>query len=528
LFGVWLSVLGVGGGVAGTALIIIINQVIRLDPHNAHFYAFLFLVYAVMIVLYFGMQKVYQSLLIRISQKLIWEIRLSILDNIRRAALDRFQRIEISEVYSVLTTDAANISFISNALATMITSGVTVVLCLAYLAWLTFAGFLITLLVMVLIVAIYFIRQQSIMKQLHKARDKEEEFFKYLQHLLYGIKEVKMDSRRNDDLYWNYLKRTASDAESLKVRSNISFMDNSLLGQLYFFVVLGAFLFVFPAFNIHLLSNTPQYILVTLYLMAPGQTIAQLVPYFSLANIGIDRFQRIKQKISGTGETIQAPGSFDGQHFRKVSFNNISYSYYKEEGDPEANFSIGPLNLEINRGEVLFISGPNGSGKSTFVRLITGLYTPSVGEIHVDHVKITEGYFQDYRNMFIPVYTDNYLFDRIYGYPAIDPEYVNGYLREMGIFSKVQFENDRYSTIDLSEGQKKRVGLVSALVEDKPIFVFDELAANQDPGFKHYFYHTLVPSLKEKGKTVIVITHDDRYFHLADRHYIMENGLIRN
>jgi putative ATP-binding cassette transporter len=89
---------------------------------------------------------------------------------------------------------------------------------------------------------------------------------------------------------------------------------------------------------------------------------------------------------------------------------------------------------------------------------------------------------------------------------------------------KTQFAEDRFTTLDLSMGQRKRLALVVALLEDRPIVVFDEWAAEQDAGFRRRFYEEIIPQLKRDGRTVIAVTHDERYFHVADRVLKMDYG----
>jgi len=72
------------------------------------------------------------------------------------------------------------------------------------------------------------------------------------------------------------------------------------------------------------------------------------------------------------------------------------------------------------------------------------------------------------------------------------------------------------------------LALLVSLVEDKELYLFDEWAADQDPEFRDVFYNKLLPELKSRGKLVIVISHDDRYFHKADQIVKLEQGAVYN
>src|SRR5690606_27967207 len=101
------------------------------------------------------------------------------------------------------------------------------------------------------------------------------------------------------------------------------------------------------------------------------------------------------------------------------------------------------------------------------------------------------------------------------------------HLAQLQLDHKVRVENGTFSTLRLSQGQRKRLALLVAYLEDRPFYVFDEWAADQDPVFKKIFYTEILPSLKAKGKTVIAITHDDGYFHVADRCFKFEDGKLK-
>jgi putative ATP-binding cassette transporter len=118
------------------------------------------------------------------------------------------------------------------------------------------------------------------------------------------------------------------------------------------------------------------------------------------------------------------------------------------------------------------------------------------------------------------------LFGKLYGLRDLDPGQVNALLERMQLDTKTAYVDGRFTSLNLSTGQRKRMGLLIALLEDKPICVFDEWAAEQDPEFRSYFYEELLHQLKEEGKTIIAVSHDDRYFHHADKIIKMEYGQL--
>ena len=209
--------------------------------------------------------------------------------------------------------------------------------------------------------------------------------------------------------------------------------------------------------------------------------------------------------------------------FNILSIDKMQFSYSSTNG---AAFGVGPFNEKIQRGELLFVIGGNGSGKSTFLKLLTGLYYPQEGGLSVDDTLIEAGNYAAYRSLFSIIFTDFHLFDKFYGVPDVDAQTVNEWLEKMQMQHKVEYKNGGFTSTNLSTGQRKRLAFIAAMLEDRPILVMDEFAADQDPQFRQYFYETLLGEVKSMGKTIIAVTHDDHYFHVADRVWKMDEGRI--
>jgi putative ATP-binding cassette transporter len=217
-------------------------------------------------------------------------------------------------------------------------------------------------------------------------------------------------------------------------------------------------------------------------------------------------------------EKIRPLGHWDG-----LSYMGIAYAY----GDAENSFMLGPLDIELSRGEITFIVGGNGSGKSTLGKILSLHYMPSQGDIFFGQAKIDRTSLESARQCISAIFTDYYLFDRLLDSAAQwDVARLEGYLHRLGLQNKVKIEQGRFSTLALSDGQRKRLALLVAFVEDRDVYIFDEWAADQDPVFKEVFYSELLPELKRNGKVVVVISHDDRYFHVADKLIVMEEGRV--
>jgi putative pyoverdin transport system ATP-binding/permease protein len=249
------------------------------------------------------------------------------------------------------------------------------------------------------------------------------------------------------------------------------------------------------------------------------------IPAMERAYLAAERIEQLGFKLNAVkSESLGAVSDVD-KAWRRLDLVDVTHSYRQDGGNTE--FQLGPINLTIYPGELIFLVGGNGSGKTTLVKLLMGLYEPESGEIRVDHKPVTMANRDDYRQQFSAVFFDFYLFERLFG---IDAKHVDAesqkYLDLLQLSNKLQVKDGQLSTIELSQGQRKRVALLNAYLEDRPIYIFDEWAADQDPQFKEIFYYELVPELKTRGKTVIVISHDDRYYALADRLIKLESGKI--
>ncbi|MEN8219997.1 MAG: ATP-binding cassette domain-containing protein [Pseudomonadota bacterium] len=197
------------------------------------------------------------------------------------------------------------------------------------------------------------------------------------------------------------------------------------------------------------------------------------------------------------------------QTFQEIRLADITFHYREKSG--KSLFSIGSINMTIKQGEMLFIVGGNGSGKSTLLKLLTGLYYPATGFLYVNDDEIDSSNYQSYRELFAIIFTDFHLFDRLYGLGEVDESRLKSLLRLMELNKKTKYIDGKFH-LELSTGQKKRLAFIAAVLEDKPIYIFDELAAYQDPQFRKQFYEVILPDLKKQGKTIIAVTHDDKCF----------------
>ena len=249
------------------------------------------------------------------------------------------------------------------------------------------------------------------------------------------------------------------------------------------------------------------------------------MPQYFIASISIVNIEKLDALIDSFDPYIPPKAPQAPADFKEIVLDSVTFRYNDENGD--LLFQMGPLDFSFNKNEIIFITGGNGSGKTTLMKLLTGLYYPTDGSVSIDGSILTRQTYPSYRECFATIFTNFYIFKKLYGLEDIDEDKVNELLQKMEIDKKTEYLNKRFTKINLSTGQRKRLAYITALLEDKPIYIFDEWAADQDPAFRKQFYTRFLNDMRLMGKTVIAVSHDDRYFDKADRIIAMEEGKIR-
>jgi putative ATP-binding cassette transporter len=262
-----------------------------------------------------------------------------------------------------------------------------------------------------------------------------------------------------------------------------------------------------------------------LYMKSPLEQLVDNIPNLSRAKVAFRRINELSQRFStAEPDLLGGTATPTAPELESIELRQVRYDYPQAAGSQP--FHLGPIDLSIRRGEIVFIVGENGCGKTTLIKLLLGLYAPQHGEIRLNGQAVQAERRDDYRQLFTTVFTDYYLFDELLQGRSELPQEALKYLERLDIAHKVGIRDGAFTTTDLSTGQRKRLALVNAWLDDRPVLVFDEWAADQDPAFRRVFYTELLPELKRQGKTIIVISHDDRYFDVADQLVHMHAGHV--
>ncbi|MGZ9709215.1 cyclic peptide export ABC transporter [Glaciimonas sp. GNP009] len=345
--------------------------------------------------------------------------------------------------------------------------------------------------------------------------------------IINGGKEMRLSTMKSESVFQLY-RQLSDETEVLVVDAGRNLAKMILLANIVTYGMLGTAVFVLPHHVQHSEKIIFQLVPTLLFCTGPlGKILAQL-SMFVRAELGLASINEINAQFGQnvavlTENARKAALALNG--FKRIDYRNITYSYQDRSG--ENSFTSGPWDLHLNRGELVFLVGGNGSGKSTALRLITGLYHADGGNIAVDGKVLDEFTFVGLREQFSAIFGNFHLFDRLYGLEDIDADTVKQLINDMELTGKVEYENGRFIDLNLSTGQRKRLALIAALLEDRPVYAFDEWAAEQDVHFREVFYRKILPQLKQQGKTVVAVTHDERYWELADRIVRFDQGRIQ-
>ena len=467
-----------------------------------------------------------QMMSVKFSQKAVAGMRRTLVRSILGAPLRQLEEIGSARLVVALTDDIYNVT---QALLAVPVTAVNVALLLggaAYLGWLSWE-LLLGLAVFAIAGSIgYSLLSKGAFRSLNRAREEEDRLFGHFRALTEGVKELKLHRNRRSVFLARDIDAATAGFERHNVVAENRFIFAQHWSHLLFFAVIGIMLFSIPALpNVSGVART-GYVITALYLMGPLAGALSSFALFGRANIALRKIEELGAKLQESkADASLSPAIAKNRPFESLELVDVTHTYRQEQSDN--HFMLGPINLTFQPGELAFIVGGNGSGKSTLAKLLTGLYVPESGVIRLNGESVTDANRDDYRQIFSTVFSDFFVFETLLGleHPQLDAR-AKEYLATLNLDRKVRVCDGAFSTTALSQGQRKRLALLTAYLEDRPFYLFDEWASDQDPQFKDFFYTRLLPDLRANNKAVVVITHDDKYFHLADRVIKLDCGQV--
>jgi len=519
-----VAVAVIAGLVNGYVVSIAIGTAKKLQPGTLNIREFL--MFAVCMVTFWITKGYVLNRTTSIVEGIVREVRLRIMRKIRNTPLLVFEGMDRGRIYATLSTDAVAISVSSGAIINATSAVVMLGFVIAYIGILSVMALIITAAFIAIAVFAYLQRSHQVNAQMREAALRENEFFENLTGLLHGFKDFKLNRAKSEDFFGEELLKLVSSTAELRIKAGWAMNQGVLIGQTFLFFTVGGVLFLLPNLTPGDIAIVVPVIAVVLFAAGPIGDVVVAIPALAKAQASIENIQRLEADVDSKQselEILAAQAPVDLGPFETIRCEHLAFQYPRNGTRP---FALQPFSFQLKRGEVVFVVGGNGSGKSTFLKLVTGLYQPLQGERYFNEQRVTEGTMGAYRNLFAPIFTDFHIFPRVLGHHAYDPAVVDRLLQRMELAGITGLADRRITNLNLSTGQKKRLALILAYLDDRPIYVFDEWAADQDPVFRRFFYETLLREMKEQGKTILAVTHDDHYFHVADRVLKMEYGQL--
>ncbi len=507
--------------ICGVLLVSQINTALTLENHTAAL-AWTFAGLAVMAMLSRTLSLV---LFERLSQHALAELRRYISSRVLATDFRRLEIIGGAKVQSALSEHSTNVAQFFVILPAILTNAVTVVGCMIYMAMLSWQIFLAAVVTVGLGSLGYHLVHLRAIRHLNRASTEQDRLFGHFRSLTDGAKELRLHARKRSAFNDQVLGQSIEQVRRSRALGMSMFVASTSWGKFLFFAFIGLVIFV-------LVGDMPDrsrvmtgFALIFIYMVVPLEILLLNIPRANLARVAAERIDDITRHIPSAANAAAAGPPRPLCGFENLTLQAVTHRYYHERSDEV--FELGPLDLAFQPGSVTFLIGGNGSGKTTLAKLLVGLYAPESGEVLLDGKRIDDQSRDQYRQLFSAIFSDFHLFDRLLELQRTDlDEAGNRLLRRLHLQHKVKVSGGAFTTRALSQGQRKRLALVVACLEDRPFLVFDEWAADQDPVFREVFYRQLLPELKAREKTVLVISHDDRYFHLGDRLLKLEDGQL--
>jgi putative ATP-binding cassette transporter len=457
-------------------------------------------------------------------EAIIHKIRVRLMDYVRRSELLPLEAIGRAEIVGAITRETAVLTQASNTLA-FAAQGALLIICVTiYVAYLSFLAFVLAVIIVGIGASLFHAKTRQLSIEQREASIWENKLLDRLTDLMDGFKEVRLNSARSEGLYQDIIEVSRS-AANIKIRTQSETYKRMILLQSSLYTLLGAVAFVVPSVTVTLGEGAiTKTITALVFIVAACFGLVQSIPIVARANAAAERIDDLEILLrESAGHAEIEPQTL--KQFNKIEIDNVEFRY--ADRFSEAAFKVGPFNFTLNRGDLVFLTGGNGSGKSTFFKILAGFYRPASGEIRLDGLPVSDRTRDDYRGLIAAIFPDFHLFHKLYGVPDPDMAEVDRMLAEFKLLDKTRIVGDEFSTVDLSSGQRRRLALIVARLENRPILLLDEWAADQDPEFRRKFYFEFLPALNRAGMTIVAISHDDRYIEemkVPCRRLHMEEG----
>ncbi|UAA39973.1 cyclic peptide export ABC transporter [Paraneptunicella aestuarii] len=464
-----------------------------------------------------------QTLLSRVAIEMTKRLRMDMYRRISRLPIQDLERIGPSRLMAGITADIPGVISGAAVFPELVVNIATLLGLLGFLIYLNLPVFVFIILTILAGAMTYQLPIYIGSKYIERARHRFDLIHESIRGLIYGAKELKINQQRQQSYLNQDLFKLEQDQAQDDKRGQTFIVFGTTYGNLISFFAIGCVTYVMANYYALSQEHLTGVVMVMLYITGPIAALINAVGPIARASVSARKLQGLKQDMP-----VEAGWGKDGViDCERLALKGLTFAYQNKNLDE--SFHVGPIDLTLNRGEITFLVGGNGSGKTTLAKMLSLHYLPESGSLLFDDIEVTPENREACRQSVSAIYTDFYLFTRLFGIdnPQIQA-LANRYIQDLHLSGKVEVRDGQFSGTALSDGQKKRLALLVTYLENRSIYVFDEWAADQDPVFREIFYRQILPSLKAMNKLVIVISHDDRYFDVADKVVRMENGKVHS
>jgi putative ATP-binding cassette transporter len=534
-----ITVLSVLSGLASTAVLFIVTTAF----FSAVPVGYLLYYFVLAFLLSAGGKRIVEAKMIKIVNNIALDLRIDLINKIFSTRYQMFEKVQDGRIFTTLNGDTGVLANSAGFIIEFITSVITAISAFIYMTTISVTSTLVVLGAFAFLILYYREVSKKSRVFMEEARDVANVYMGLLNSLIAGFKELSIHRRKKYEFREDLVDSTRENCDK-SIMASIKFLNANLIGNSIFTIILGVLSIVISRLvkGIDLVTLI-SFVIVILFLLGPIRVVLTTIPRLTGVKVSWDRIKGFVKDLDVAGEgdpvkefikNLDRVKKEDIINFEEIQdlpqvvenfkVEGLYYEYEPTDEEPYEVFSLGPIDFEVNRGEILFVIGGNGSGKTTLAKLITGLYNPHKGIVKVNGNPIDSNKLGEF---FSTIYSDYHLFRKLYN---VDSDKKKGEIREylklLLLEKKVDIKKGQYTTLDLSGGQRKRLALFQCYLENRPIYLFDELAANQDPEFRKFFYRELLEDMKKQGKIVIAITHDDHYFDVADKVIKLDMGKI--
>lgn len=517
-----IFLLSVASSITNIGVMFLINKALRnnaINGSNDFRSSFFFIL---LILTSFVASRYFQKYMVFLTNNIAYDMELNIIEKVRNSSYESFEKIGDEKIYGIIG-DVGVISRSPYLFINFSNSSLTIICGLGYILYTSLLSGLTLFLIMGILFLVYFIRDRRIAKTLYKIRDLQDVYYGYLGELLKGFKQFKVSRKRNDNLYNKYLLNNRSYSKGLNIKASKEYAVNEMSGMFSWYLLIGLIIFVFPTLlKISSLQMT-AFITTVIFMMSPLSQLISLFPAFRSFKISFERLGKYDEQLLA----VTAQKSYRNISFNQsIRFEDIMYSY---QDDHNQQFDLCIKELIIDKYDIHFIVGGNGSGKTTFINILTGLYKPASGKVYVDEIETDWDDYSNLCNDMSVIFTDHNLFKHNYDEHDLSSHntVLKGYIDKFNLEDILKIDQQTgFFNDGLSKGQHKRLALILCLLENKPFLILDEWAAEQDLANRNAFYAEWLQDIKKMGKTMVAITHDDDYFHHADKVIRFDKGRV--